>query len=84
MVGMEKGAMELKAHWMTVEQVAAHLQISKETVYRWLDRKKIPAHRVGKQWRFQSSEIDDWVKRGEATENPRVFINEELKVGSSA
>ncbi len=33
--------------WLTVEQIAAHLQVSKETIYRWLDRGKIPAHRVG-------------------------------------
>lgn len=57
--------------WLTVEQISAHLQVSKETVYRWLDRGKIPAHRVGKQWRFLVGEVDEWVRRGEATENPR-------------
>src|SRR5690348_10037467 len=36
--------------WLSVEQIAAHLAISKETVYRWLEKGKIPAHRVGKQW----------------------------------
>ena len=61
---------------MTVEQVAAHLQISKETIYRWLDREKIPAHRVGKQWRFLAPEIDEWVKRGDAIENPRLSVND--------
>ena len=71
--------METASHWMTVEQVAAHLQISKETIYRWLDREKIPAHRVGKQWRFLAPEIDEWVKRGEATENPREPNAEDLK-----
>ena len=61
--------------WLTVEQIAAHLQVSKETVYRWLDRGRIPAHRVGKQWRFLITEIDEWVKRGEAIENPRPDSN---------
>lgn len=59
--------------WFTVEQIAAHLQVSKETIYRWLERGRIPAHRVGKQWRFQAAEVDEWVKRGEATENSRTM-----------
>lgn len=53
--------------WLTVEQIAAHLQVSKETVYRWLDKSRIPAHKVGKQWRFLASEVDEWVLRGEAS-----------------
>jgi len=53
--------------WLSVEQIAEHLGVSKETIYRWVDRKKIPSHRVGKQWRFQASEVDEWVRRGEAS-----------------
>lgn len=52
--------------WLSVEQIAEHLGISKETVYRWLEKQKIPAHRIGKFWRFKVSEVDDWVTSGEA------------------
>lgn len=55
--------------WLSVEQIASHLGISKETVYRWLEKNKIPAHRVGKQWRFKPSEVDEWVKSGHASED---------------
>ena len=58
--------------WLSVEEIAEHLGISKETVYRWLERKRIPAHRVGKLWKFKASEVDEWVKRGDATENYRI------------
>ena len=57
--------------WLTVEQIAAYLQVSKETVYRWLDRGSIPAAKIGRQWRFKTDQVDDWVEGGLATENHR-------------
>jgi len=53
-----------------VEEIATHLGISKETVYRWLDSGKIPAHRVGKLWKFRTSEVDQWVIQGDASDRP--------------
>ncbi len=52
--------------WLSLEEIAKHLSISKETVYRWLERGRIPAHKVGKQWRFQIVEVDEWVRKGGA------------------
>ena len=63
--------MSMTEKWLSVEEIAEHLGISKETVYRWLERKKIPAHRVGKLWKFQASEVDDWVRAGGAQESTR-------------
>ncbi|NUM58474.1 MAG: helix-turn-helix domain-containing protein [Bdellovibrionaceae bacterium] len=54
--------------WLSVEEIAQHLGISKETVYRWLEKEKIPAHRVGKLWKFKASEVDAWVQSGAASE----------------
>jgi len=54
--------------WFSVEEIAKHLGVSKETIYRWLDREIIPAHRMGKLWKFQASEVDEWVKSGGASE----------------
>lgn len=55
--------------WLSVEEIAEHLGISKETVYRWLEKGSIPAHRIGKLWKFKPSEIDSWVLSGRAGEN---------------
>jgi excisionase family DNA binding protein len=52
--------------WLSVEEIAVHMGVSKETVYRWLERGKIPAHRIGKLWKFKASEVDEWVKSGGA------------------
>lgn len=52
--------------WFSVDEIAKHLRVSKETIYRWLEKGKIPAYRVGKQWRFKATEVDAWVVQGGA------------------
>ena len=58
--------MTSEERWLSVEEIAVHMGVSKETVYRWLERGKIPAHRIGKLWKFKASEVDQWVKSGGA------------------
>ena len=52
--------------WLSVNEIAIHMGISKETVYRWLKCRKIPAHRFGKLWKFKTSEVDNWIYSDEA------------------
>jgi len=52
--------------WISLSEIAEHLQVSTDTVHRWIRAKKIPVHRVGRFWRFQVSEIDEWVRGGKA------------------
>ncbi len=52
--------------WVSVEQVAQHLNVKPDTVYKWLERKDMPAHKVGRLWRFKITEIDNWVRKGDA------------------
>jgi len=54
--------------WLSVEEIMAHLGVARDTVYRWIDQKSLPAHRVGKLWKFKVSEVDDWVRSGGADE----------------
>ena len=55
-----------ETRWMSVAEVADHLGVGRDTVYRWIDCRGMPAHRVGRLWKFQLSEVDEWVKSGEA------------------
>lgn len=54
--------------WASVEQIAEHLGVTRDSIYRWIDRKGLPAHRVGRLWKFQVSEVDEWVRAGGADE----------------
>lgn len=56
--------------WATLAEAAAHLQVAEETVHRWIRKKAMPAHRVGRNWRFKLSEIDEWVRSGGAAPSP--------------
>jgi len=51
------------AKWLTIEQVADYLQVSKEKVYKLCQRGKMPAYKLGGQWRFDRNEIDQWLRR---------------------
>lgn len=50
--------------WVSVEQIAQHLNVKAFTIYKWLERKEMPAHKVGRLWRFKISEMDAWVRSG--------------------
>lgn len=45
---------------MTLEEVAAYLKVTPQTIYTWAQEKRIPAAKLGKEWRFKRSVIDRW------------------------
>ncbi len=52
--------------YLSVEQIAEYLGVSKDTVYTWIAAKEMPAHRLGRLWKFKKEEVDGWVKSGGA------------------
>ncbi len=55
--------------WLSVDEIAEYLGIKRDTVYKWIDRRKMPGHKVGSLWKFQKSEIDQWVRSGKARDH---------------
>jgi len=55
--------------WISVEEIAAYLGVKKDTIYKWIDRRKMPAHKVGRLWKFRKEEIDHWIHSGGASAN---------------
>jgi len=50
--------------WVSVEDVAKHLGVAKDSVYRWIERRGLPAHKIGRLWKFKVSDVDEWVRAG--------------------
>ena len=50
--------------WLSADDVAAHLGVTKEAVYAWIAERAMPAHKIGRLWKFQATEVDAWVRSG--------------------
>lgn len=57
--------------WLSVDEIAAYLGVKRDTIYKWIDRKKLPAHKVGSLWKFRKEEIDNWVTSGSASDSAK-------------
>ena len=55
--------------WLSVDEIALYLGIKRDTVYKWIERKTMPAHKVGSLWKFRRDEIDEWVRSGKARDS---------------
>ena len=50
--------------WIGIEEAAAYMDVTKDTVRNWIKKTGIPAHKIGKLWKFKKSELDVWIKSG--------------------
>lgn len=48
--------------WMSTKQVCAYLGISRDTASKWIKENGMPAHRIGRSWKFDREEIDTWMR----------------------
>ena len=72
---------EMEDRWLSVDEIGKHLGVSNDTVYRWIDKHAMPAHRMGRFWKFKKVEVDDWVKGGGAAETSKGERSERPKAG---
>jgi excisionase family DNA binding protein len=54
--------------WSSLDEIAKHLGVSKDTIRNWIKKDLIPHHRIGKQYKFRISEVDVWVESGKASD----------------
>ncbi len=59
---------ELADRWYSTKEICAYLGISRDTLLVWIATKNMPAHKVGRNWKFKVSAIDEWIRSGQASE----------------
>ena len=54
--------------WIGIEEASDYLGVTKDSIRNWIKREElsIPAHKIGKLWKFKKSELDEWVKSGKS------------------
>ena len=58
----------MEDRWLSVDEIGAYLGVKRDTVYRWISEKAMPAHKIGRLWKFKSVEVDAWVRQSGAHE----------------
>jgi excisionase family DNA binding protein len=58
----------MENRWLSVEEIGAYLGIKRDTVYRWISEKNMPASKVGRLWKFKKNEVDTWVREGKTND----------------
>jgi excisionase family DNA binding protein len=61
MTGLRGGGSKPDNEILTIEEVASYLRLKPQTIYKWAQEKRIPAAKLGKEWRFRRSVIDRWL-----------------------
>jgi excisionase family DNA binding protein len=62
---------EMDDRWLSIPEICKYLGVSNDTVYKWIDKHDMPAHRMGRLWKFKKDEVDEWVKAGGADQTNR-------------
>ena len=52
--------------WSSLQEIADHLGVSKDTIRNWIKKDVIPYRRIGKLFKFRISEVDAWVDSGKS------------------
>ncbi|TKD03467.1 helix-turn-helix domain-containing protein [Polyangium fumosum] len=65
--------------WSSVDEVAKHLGVAQDSIYRWIEARGLPAHKIGRLWKFKLSDVDGWVRAGGAEGGEKVASKNRTK-----
>ncbi|BBH26860.1 transcriptional regulator [Intestinibaculum porci] len=55
--------------WVALKDVQSYLGVGRETILQWINKRNMPAYKVGRLWKFKLSEVDDWIRSGGASDD---------------
>jgi len=61
----------MEDRWLSVDEIGEYLGIKRDTVYAWISKKGLPAHRMGRLWKFKKEQVDAWVEAGGASDKEK-------------
>lgn len=60
---------EIVDKWINTDEAAEYLGVKATTIREWIKKDNgIPAHKIGRLWKFKKEELDEWVKSGKSAE----------------
>ena len=63
----------IRDRWISLQEACDYLGVKRHTIMRWIEQRGMPASKVGKLWRFKTADIDEWVKKGGASDGREVI-----------
>jgi len=61
----------MKDRLVSVDEICEYLGISRDTAYKWIQHRGLPAYRLGRLWKFKKEEIEEWVKQAKGETHGR-------------
>lgn len=58
--------------WSSMDIITDYLGVSREAVLQWINTRNMPAHKVGRLWKFKISEVDEWIRSGGAADKSEI------------
>lgn len=58
--------------WVSMRDITAYLGVNRDTILKWIANRGMPAVKVGRLWKFKISEVDEWMKAGNAAEQQTI------------
>ena len=58
-----RNANKAKERLLSVDDICEYMGIGRDTIYKWIETKGLPAYRLGRLWKFKKEEVDEWIKK---------------------